>query len=464
MASKSTLGVVMASRRALYSLLMAIALTLSAVALHPLIPERSYSLVPKGEGELVFNPYGDGMEGGPSHSEWVGPEEDYHWRCRVEPLGDYVYCGLNFLLSYDSLKGMDLTLYDAIELELKPVGHSERVQFFMRHYDERYSNPDDDNSAQFNKFDIMPTELDGRLRIAFDELTLADWWSGARQLPRALRRPLFHNVIAIGVSYSEPLAPGNYDIVIQRARFVGEWISAATWYLSILLLWLLGLSLWGVHRLLQLARVARRHRRQLDVLAYRNQALKQETAHYKQLSTRDALTGAYNRFGFEQCLSQVLHDVDSHPLSLILLDVDHFKAFNDQYGHDAGDNVLQLIVGVIDQHTRQDDILCRWGGEEFLLLCPNTQADSAVLLAEKLRALIAQTAIDVDEPVRLTASFGVCQIRVGEPYVNAFVRTDRALYHAKGQGRNRVILCSPSEGRRPEPSTTASTVPVPADH
>ncbi len=432
----------MSANRSLYFLLFAIAVTLLAVVAHPLIPEREHSVVPNADGEVIFAPYGDSTEGGPSHSEWVGPLEDYHWRCRVESGGEYVYCGMNILLSQDNLKGLDLTDFEALELNLETVGHDQDVQLFMRHYDERYSHPDDNNSAQYNKYDIMAGELGGTLRIGFDELTLADWWSGARELPRELRRPAFHNVIAVGIGYSEPLEPGNYDVVIREARFIGEWVSAEAWYLSILLLWLLGLGTWGVRRLVIVSRIAHRRRRQLDVMASRHEHLKQETDRYKQLSTRDPLTGAYNRYGFEQRLTQLIHQREYQPISLILLDVDHFKKFNDTYGHDAGDKVLRQLVNLLDQHTRTQDVLCRWGGEEFLLLCPNTDAQSAAVLAEKIRLMISSAHIEMDETVSLTASFGVCQIHSGEPYVDAFIRTDRALYQAKDQGRNRVMMCS----------------------
>ncbi len=434
-------GAAMSPSRSLHFLLVAIAITLLAVAAHPLIPERQHSLVPHADSTIILAPYGDAMQGGPSHSEWVGPEKDYHWRCRVEPEGDYVFCGINLLLSEDNLHGLDLTDFEAFELQLETPGHNQDVQFFMRHYDERYSNPDDNNSAQFNKFDIKAGELGGTLRIGFDELSLADWWSSARDLPRDLRRPAFHNVIAVGIGYAQHLEPGNYDVIIKEASFVGEWISAATWYLSILLIWLVGLGAWGIHRLVLLSRITRRHRRQLDILSNRNAQLKEETDRYKQLSTRDPLTGAYNRYGFEQRLSQMIHQNEFQPISLILLDVDHFKTFNDTYGHDAGDKVLRQLVNLLDQYTRKQDVLCRWGGEEFLLLCPNTDAKSAVVLAEKIRQLVSEARIEMDEQVRLTASFGVCQIRAGEPYIDAFVRTDRALYQAKDQGRNRVMLC-----------------------
>ncbi len=441
MASESTDGIAMSPRRSLYILLATIAVTLFAVLAHPLIPERQFSVIPHADSDMIFALYGDSMEGGPSHSEWVGPEENYHWRCRVEPEGDYVYCGMNIILSHDNLRGVDLTDFQAIELQLETVGHNKNVQFFMRHYDERYSNPDDNNSAQFNKIDIMGGELGGTQKIGFDELTLADWWSSSRKLPRELRRPAFHNVIAFGIGYSEALEPGNYDVVIKQARFVGPWVTAATWYLSILLLWLVGLGAWGVYQLVALSRIAKRHRRHLDILANRNESLKRETDRYKQLSIRDPLTGAYNRYGFEQRLAKMIHQDEYQPISLILLDVDHFKKFNDTYGHDAGDKVLRQLVNLLDQQTRKQDVLCRWGGEEFLLLCPNTDSHNAAVLAEKLRLMIAEARIEMNEKIRLTASFGVCQIRAGEPYIDAFIRTDRALFQAKDQGRNRVMLC-----------------------
>lgn len=432
----------MSPNRSLSLLLCAIVATLLAVAVHPLLPAKEHSLIPHPDQQVIYALYADEAEGGPSHSEWVGPEEARHWRCRVEEGSEYNYCGMNIILATSENQGMDLTGYQAVELELEAEGHNKNVQFFMRHYDPHFSDPDDNNSAQFNKFDFLAGELDGTLRLGFEELTLADWWSANRELPRELRRPAFDNVIAIGIGYADALEPGNYDVHIKQARFVGEWVSAAAWYLSILLLWLVGLAVWGIRKLILLSRLARRHRRQLDLLANRNENLKHETDLYKQMSTRDPLTGAYNRFGFEQRLSQLIHQDEFQPISLILLDVDHFKDFNDTYGHDAGDKVLRQLVNLLDQHTRKQDVLCRWGGEEFLLLCPNTEAESAVVLAEKVRELIAHARIELDAEARLTASFGVCQVRVGEPYADAFVRTDRALYQAKHQGRNQVMLCT----------------------
>lgn len=436
----------MAQNRSLFVLLMAIAATLIAIAAHPLIPERVLSVVPNSDMEVIFALYGDSTEGGPSHSEWVGPEEDRVWRCRVEKEGTPVYCGMNIILSYDSLQGIDLTPYHTVRLRLDAKGHNRKVQFFMRHYDERYSDPEDNNSAQFNKFDFLPGELDGSISLRFEELTLADWWSSQRQLPRELRRPAFHNVVAVGIGYADALPPGNYDVKIERIAFVGDWVSAELWYLSILLLWLGGLAIWILRRLRVLAIKARRQRRSLDVLTNRNESLKEESERYKHLSSRDPLTGAYNRYGFEQRLSELLHSEEFHPLSLILLDVDHFKLFNDTYGHDAGDKVLKQLVSQLETHTRQQDVLCRWGGEEFLLLCPATTADNAVCLAEKLRSLIAGEVTELAEcGISLTASFGVCQLAESESYVDAFVRADRALYSAKHQGRNRVVPAEKSE-------------------
>lgn len=431
----------MAQNRPLHFLLMAIAVTLAAIAAHPLIPERELSVVPNSDMDVIFALYGDSSEGGPSHSEWVGPEEDRLWRCRVEDRGTPVYCGMNILLSSSSLVGLDLTDYHAVDLRLRTEGHDKKVQFFMRHYDERYSNPEDNNSAQFNKFDFLPGELDGSIHLHFEELTLADWWSSERPLPRVLRRPAFHNVIAVGIGYADTMTPGNYDVKIERMAFVGDWVSAESWYLSILLVWLGGLSIWVLRRLRVLAIKARRQRRSLDLLNDRNQSLKEERERYKHLSSRDPLTGAYNRYGFEQRLSELLHSDEFHPLSLILLDVDHFKQFNDTYGHDVGDKVLQQLVSRLERHTRQQDVLCRWGGEEFLLLCPATTAHNAARLAEKLRSLIAEETTDVEAfEISLTASFGVCQLVESESYVDAFTRADRALYSAKHQGRNRVVL------------------------
>ena len=129
-----------------------------------------------------------------------------------------------------------------------------------------------------------------------------------------------------------------------------------------------------------------------------------------------------------------------HPLSLILFDIDHFKSINDTHGHQEGDSVLKAVAHVVQELVRRTDGLIRWGGEEFIVLLPETDLESALLTAERLRAAVANTPIKAShEEFRVTASFGVVEKDENTPSLETLVaRADQAMYIAKHKGRNHV--------------------------
>jgi diguanylate cyclase (GGDEF)-like protein len=152
----------------------------------------------------------------------------------------------------------------------------------------------------------------------------------------------------------------------------------------------------------------------------------------------DPLTGVYNRRHMESRLAEALESSRrrSAPASLLLIDIDHFKRINDEHGHEAGDAVLKGLVSVVRAHARKVDLLFRMGGEEFVVLLPDTPESSAAAMAEKLRQSIAETALLDGRPV--TVSIGVAGMQAGDT-VESWVReSDSAMYAAKEAGRNRV--------------------------
>lgn len=160
-------------------------------------------------------------------------------------------------------------------------------------------------------------------------------------------------------------------------------------------------------------------------------------------SIRDWLTGCYNRRGFIELADKVFHQSrrQNDSLSLVLIDMDDFKVINDNHGHDVGDTALQLTAKVLGERLRASDVLARWGGEEFIVLLPNTSEDRAALVAESLREQIANQTLLLGNghEHQLTASFGVSSLRRGDKSLDAIVtRADVALYQAKSAGKNRV--------------------------
>lgn len=152
----------------------------------------------------------------------------------------------------------------------------------------------------------------------------------------------------------------------------------------------------------------------------------------------DYLTGAFNRKGFDDRLDMFCTTARRYqrPLALIFLDIDHFKAVNDNYGHAMGDQVLRNLVQIIFKEVRESDVVSRWGGEEFVILTPETTITDALELAERLRQAVSQ--YHHKTVGRVTSSFGVGQFNHNESEIDFVERVDAALYAAKKAGRNRV--------------------------
>jgi len=164
-------------------------------------------------------------------------------------------------------------------------------------------------------------------------------------------------------------------------------------------------------------------------------------------SVRDPLTGLYNRRYLDESLELELARAlrSETPIAAIMLDIDHFKKFNDTFGHDAGDVVLKEIADVLARSMRRGDIAGRFGGEEFLLLMPGADAERAIARAESMRRAIALLDVGYagQKLGRITASFGVATFpRDAETAQSLVQAADKALYAAKDAGRDRVIAAA----------------------
>ncbi|MBA0206781.1 GGDEF domain-containing protein [Pectobacterium aroidearum] len=163
------------------------------------------------------------------------------------------------------------------------------------------------------------------------------------------------------------------------------------------------------------------------------------------ISNHDALTGMLNRRSLNQHMMNIINstrDEDNKVMSLLVLDIDHFKKVNDTYGHAVGDNVIREFSTTLKQYTRPQDLLCRWGGEEFLIIIQGLSVNDCLDIAERIRSIIegAPLAISDGHIVRCTTSIGVSFFKLEriEDFHEAFKEADELLYMAKEQGRNRV--------------------------
>ncbi|SDH91056.1 diguanylate cyclase [Pseudomonas panipatensis] len=197
---------------------------------------------------------------------------------------------------------------------------------------------------------------------------------------------------------------------------------------------MLSLILWFSQ--LRNLRQRRRLQRQREELEAKNRQLEYLAGH-------DPLTGLFNRRHFDQVVTQELARCTRQPapLSLLMIDLDHFKFINDRYGHPLGDEVIRHAANQLRKHTRSSDSVARVGGEEFLLLLPDTDEQQARSIAEKLRTLLESTPLPMkDGLLYLTASFGIASLGRGvtSTYERLYSTADQAMYRAKASGRNRV--------------------------
>lgn len=162
----------------------------------------------------------------------------------------------------------------------------------------------------------------------------------------------------------------------------------------------------------------------------------------EQQATTDTLTGLYNRRQMLDVFEQELVKLQRspRPLSIILVDIDNFKSLNDQFGHECGDNALQAIAGCFRQTLRSQDHMARWGGEEFLLVLPDTDLAGAQTLAEKVRAAVSHVPIAArNQTTHITLTASVGEYLAGEDFARFLARVDQGLLAGKSAGKNRIV-------------------------
>lgn len=173
--------------------------------------------------------------------------------------------------------------------------------------------------------------------------------------------------------------------------------------------------------------------------------LQQELEKSQQEAQTDALTSLFNKRGFEKRfeLERIRAKQNELPFSIIMVDIDYFKRVNDTYGHLVGDSLLKSIANLLKSHLRKNDIASRYGGEEFLILLPETELDGATAVAQKIKDTLAKKEWKLKETGesmgRVTVSMGIALYRLNEPEEALIKRADDALYLAKNNGRNQIV-------------------------
>jgi diguanylate cyclase (GGDEF)-like protein len=400
---------------------------------------KTVRVIDPSSGYGVFV-YDDRSSGGRSVGRILERSPTWEWQCTLNEGHSQPFCGFEVIFDPLRQQGLDLSSVKEVRLWLEYEGESPYLRIFLRNHNPAYSSPERYDSTKFNQVEVKAETVEGVLELSTADFFVANWWITMNGIPPELSHPEITNVVVLEVNTATNPPLGEHKFHLRRIEFIEQRITTLQWYQLLFGLWLAVAVVFFVTRMFQLKReVTQRRRREKELVAV-NKLLDSRGRELENKVKRDPLTGAYNRQGIERALESGLSARRQRgvPMTLILLDIDHFKSINDTYGHLAGDNVLVKLSELIKSNIRQQDAFARWGGEEFLLVCQNTSIDEGKQLAEKLRKLVE--AHPFDEDIHVTVSMGVATLANNETITRFFERADEALYAAKTGGRNRVAV------------------------
>lgn len=381
----------------------------------------------------------DSAENGASRSNLARSASGLALDCTLRSGYAWPYCGYFFSLGVEPA-GVDLSGFDTVTVDVEWTGPGPHaMRLYVRNFE-----PDISRAGQWETQKVNEVEFDipahGPITIPLALMRTAAWWNAAQHVPLLKRAMRIDHATDVELYTGGATVLGSHQLLLRSVRFEGKLISQHH-----LLLWLAGVwTLFGIVWLsLGLAHDRanlRASKARLAKLSSINRALELETQELAHKVHIDALTGALNRQGLRNVLLKqlVAEDGNGFECAIMFIDIDHFKRINDGHGHSVGDAVLRHFAAAIQREIRVGDVLVRWGGEEFLVVCPNTDLDGAQVLGEKLRRCILGESWPA--ALAVTASFGVAATHADENFSDAIDRADTALYQAKKRGRDRVEL------------------------
>ena len=381
--------------------------------------------------------YSDPINGGRSESKLTKEAGEILLDCNIVLSDTFAFCGISIPLVSEGEKGVDMQKYSQMQIELEYTSaKNDTLLVYLINNEYSVGGPMLEKS---NLWAVSPQQGVNKFVLTPHRFIVPSWWIFKNSNDGLNLEPDISNVTALRITTGDNTEARDVGIGVRRISFSGKWISADDLYLGLLIAWLALIVLQGLRTMRVLTTRFKQSKEHNKKLVKLNRFLRIQKNQYETMAKKDKLTGAWNRAGVRDSLESVLEEykVYGTPCALLAIDVDNFKKINDQFGHDVGDRTLKSLVSLINSHTRKKDFFARWGGEEFVLICPNTDIHAARTLAEMLRYKI-ETAQLIEER-KVTCSFGVAELRDEEIDV-WFKRADEALYSAKAAGRNLVVI------------------------
>ncbi|QOL25577.1 GGDEF domain-containing protein [Thalassotalea sp. LPB0316] len=346
------------------------------------------------------------------------------------------FCNITIALSDHndaSRKGLDLRNFSQIRIKMKYANADFKgIRAQLRVFNPNYSKEDKIETWKFLTTEISTPNSNNIYEIPLNTLQVPNWWLTHNKISIEYSGPEFKHAMVLELATGNNIPVGRYEIQIESIELIGKYLNDTQVLYSIIILLTLFLVFYLFMSVKEYKETSERQKQKVLELSIRNKYLASKNSSLKNKVNIDALTGALNRHATEEIFPQ-LKEGDS----IIIMDIDHFKQINDEFGHDAGDDVLMLFARTIFNRLRDNDYFIRWGGEEFLCICPQTSLFDTNNLANSLREVLSEQVWPISKPV--TCSFGVAEMVYGESVEMLIRRADSALYQAKNKGRNIVV-------------------------
>ena len=383
----------------------------------------------------------DILNGGSSEASLNLTDDGTLLTCQIKPSSTFAYCTLDISIGDGINKGLDLSQFDHLNLWFEHVSNEQDTVIVYLKNREGNSVDFDPSSRnannKHNQHTILPTVGTSYFSLTLSQFTVPSWWILLHKATGVNAQSNLNNVIDLSLATGDSLEMRSVEILLKRASISGKWLSANTLYLVLAILWTILITLRASFRVHQLANQLKINRSQNVSLEELNHFLSIQKNEFEVLAKTDPLTGASNRAGTRDVFEH-MQTQRGRAYSLIMFDIDNFKAVNDNHGHQLGDEVLKGVSNLVASLIRNTDHLARWGGEEFIVICPDTDINEAVVMANNLCGNIAVAAFKGD--LSVTCSFGVSGYRkkAKNNFKKMFDAADAAMYKAKERGRNRV--------------------------
>jgi diguanylate cyclase (GGDEF)-like protein len=347
---------------------------------------------------------------------------------------EFYSCGFALTLSKNVTQGLNLEDFDGVIINTNYTGDSNRFRIAMRNHNPVYSKDDPEQKSKYMLTYMRSSDFNTSAFVKLSEFIVSEWWTRQNDIPREHASPEFSNVISISFDFVDA---GHHDLIVNKVELVGAWISKEALYLTVLLFWMSVIIGEGLVRFIVVYIESKRANQRISEMTENYRQLELEKKEFETLSTTDKLTGITNRAGIDNFVRKIFEsNYEKSNLGIIIFDIDHFKKINDTKGHDVGDVVLKGLAKLIATNIREVDVFGRWGGEEFVIIAPQTTKGNLANLAEKLRACVEVHNFDPTTSLQITISMGIAAVKHDESFENALKRADLALYAAKNNGRN----------------------------